>query len=128
MFEGTRIWLGLAALNGLMGVAAGAFGAHGVKDAAAKELLRTGAEYQLIHAVAALACFGLLRMAIGPANWAGWLFGIGGLVFGGSLYVLALTGVRVLGAITPIGGLCMIVGWAMLLWGVFANAATSGTP
>ena len=126
MFEGTRIWLGLAALNGLMGVAAGAFGAHAAKDAAAKELLRTGAQYQLIHAVAALACFGLLRMAIGPANWAGWLFGVGGLLFGGSLYVLALTGVRVLGAITPIGGLCLMIGWAMLLWGVFANAATSG--
>ena len=78
MFEGTRFWLGLAALNGLMGVAAGAFGAHAAKDAAAKELLRTGAQYQLIHAVAALACFGLLRLAIGPANWAGWLFGIGG--------------------------------------------------
>jgi len=128
MFEGTRIWLGLAALNGLMGVAAGAFGAHAAKDAAAKELLRTGAQYQLIHAVAALACFGLLRLAIGPANWAGWLFGVGGLVFAGSLYLLALTGVRVLGAITPLGGLALMAGWAALLWGIFLSAAVSGPP
>ena len=126
MLEGTRIWLGLAALNGLMGVAAGAFGAHAAPDAAAKELLRTGAQYQLIHAVAALACFGLLRLAIGPASWAGWLFGIGGLVFAGSLYLLALTGVRMLGAITPLGGLALIAGWAVLMWGLFVSASPQG--
>ena len=128
MLEGTRIWLALAALNGLMGVAAGAFGAHAVNQAAAKELLRTGAQYQLIHAVAALACYGLLRLAIGPANWAGWLFGVGGLVFAGSLYLLAITGVRALGAITPLGGLALMTGWAALLWGIFLSAAVSGPP
>src|SRR5215475_4723094 len=98
MEAGVRFWLALAALDGLMAVAAGAFGAHGVSDPQAKDLLRTGAQYQLVHAVAALACFGLLRFAEGPAGWAAWLFGIGGLVFGGSLYLLALTGVKVLGA------------------------------
>jgi uncharacterized membrane protein YgdD (TMEM256/DUF423 family) len=125
MLAGMRIWLALAALNGLMGVAAGAFGAHAVSDPQAKEWLRTGAQYQLIHAAAGLACYGLLKLALGPASWAGWLFGVGGLVFGGSLYLMAMTGVRILGAVTPIGGLCMIVGWAMLLWGVFASAATA---
>jgi uncharacterized membrane protein YgdD (TMEM256/DUF423 family) len=125
MLGGMRIWLALAALNGLIGVAAGAFGAHAVSDVQAKEWLRTGAQYQLIHAVAGLACYGLLRLALGPANWAGWLFGVGGLVFGASLYLMAMTGVRVLGAVTPIGGLLMIAGWVMLLWGVFVSAATA---
>lgn len=120
--SGVRVWLALAALNGLMGVVAGAFGAHGVADPQAKEWLRTGAQYQLVHAVAALACFGLLRLALGPAGWAAWLFGLGGLVFGGSLYLMALTGARVLGAVTPVGGLLMILGWAVLIWGAFAGA------
>jgi uncharacterized membrane protein YgdD (TMEM256/DUF423 family) len=113
--------LALAALNGLMAVAAGAFGAHGVADPQAKELLRTGAQYQLVHAVAALACYGLLRLAIVPAGWAGWLFGLGGLVFGGSLYLLALTGQRMLGAVTPIGGVLMLAGWAVLIWAALAR-------
>ena len=121
MGSDVRIWLALAALDGLMAVAAGAFGAHGMADPQAKELLRTGAQYQLVHAVAALACYGLLRFEIGPAGWAGWLFGLGGLVFGGSLYLLALTGVKVLGAITPIGGLMMLAGWAVLIWGALAR-------
>ena len=125
MLGGMRIWLALAALNGLMGVAAGAFGAHAISDPQAKEWLRTGAQYQLVHAVAGLACYGLLKLALGPASWAGWLFGVGGLVFAGSLYVMAMTGIRVLGAVTPIGGLFMIAGWVMLLWGVFVSAATA---
>lgn len=125
MFGGLRIWLALAALNGLMGVAAGAFGAHAVSDPQAKEWLRTGAQYQLIHAVAALACYGLLRIAVGPAGWAGWLFGLGGLVFGLSLYVMALTGVRALGAVTPIGGVLLIAGWLALLYGALVGAMAS---
>jgi len=128
MLADIRIWLGLAALNGLMGVAAGAFGAHAISDVQAKEWLRTGAQYQLIHAVAALACYGLLRLATGPASLAGWLFGVGGLVFAGSLYLMALTGVRVLGAVTPIGGFALIAGWAVLLWGVFVSASVAAPP
>ena len=123
-----RIWLALAALNGLMAVAAGAFGAHGVSDPQVKDWLRTGAQYQLVHAVAGLACYGLLRIAAGPAAWAGWLFGLGGLLFGASLYALALTGARALGAGTPIGGVLMIAGWAVLVWGVLAGAAATGPP
>jgi uncharacterized membrane protein YgdD (TMEM256/DUF423 family) len=123
MYAGVRIWLALAALNGLMGVAGGAFGAHAVADAQAKEWLRTGAQYQLVHAVAGLACYGLLRLSIGPASWAGWLFGFGALIFGGSLYLMALTGVRVLGAVTPIGGVLLLAGWAVLIWAVLAGLA-----
>jgi uncharacterized membrane protein YgdD (TMEM256/DUF423 family) len=119
--ETTRIWLLLAGINGLMAVAAGAFGAHGATDPQVKEWLRTGAQYQLVHAVAGLACFGLMRMAVVPAGIAGWLFGLGGLVFGASLYLMALTGMRVLGAVTPIGGLLLIAGWIAVIWAVIAG-------
>jgi len=122
----TRIWLLLAGLNGLMAVAAGAFGAHGASDPQVRDWLRTGAQYQLVHAVAGLACFGFMRMAIVPAGWAGWLFGLGGLVFGASLYLMALTGVRLLGAVTPIGGLLMILGWVAVIWGVVAGSVAAG--
>ena len=121
MESSVRFWLALAAFDGLMAVAAGAFGAHGVADPQVKDLLRTGAQYQLVHAAAALACYGLLRFEIGPAGWAGWLFSLGGLIFGGSLYLLALTGVKVLGAVTPIGGLLLLAGWAVLIWGALAR-------
>lgn len=122
MLGAMRIWLALAALNGLMAVAAGAFGAHAAGDPQVKEWLRTGAQYQLLHAVAALACYGLLRAAVGPAIWAGRLFTIGALIFGGSLYIMAMTGVRAMGAITPIGGLLLMLGWAVLIYGAFAGA------
>ena len=112
-----RLWLALAALNGLMAVCAGALGAHGVADPQVKGWLQTGAQYQLVHAAAALACFSLLRVIARQAAIAGWLFGMGGLVFGGSLYLLALTGVKLWGAVTPIGGVLMIVGWTVLIWG-----------
>ena len=125
MIETARWWLALAAVNGLMGVAAGAFGAHGVSDPVVKDWLRTGAQYQIAHAVAGLACFSLLRAEVGPAGWAGWLFGLGGLVFGGSLYLMALTGVRVLGAVTPIGGVLLILGWAALIWGAVAGMTSA---
>ncbi len=124
MLAAARLWLALAALNGLMGVAAGAFGAHAAKDAMAKELLRTGAQYQLIHAAAALACFALMRTIVGPANAAGWLFGAGGLLFGGSLYALALTGTRALGAITPVGGVLLLAGWGVLIYGALVGYTT----
>ncbi len=128
MVETARWWLALAAVNGLMAVAAGAFGAHGVSDPQVKEWLRTGAQYQLAHAVAGLVCFALLRVEIEPASWAGWLFGLGGLIFGGSLYLMALTGLRVLGAVTPVGGLLLMLGWAALIWGAVAGIAVSSAP
>ena len=99
----------LAALSGAVAVAAGAFGAHGVTGKAA-EWLRTGGEYQLVHAVAALVA---ARMgASGP----GWCFVAGAAVFAGSLYVMALGAPRWLGAVTPIGGVLLIVGWLWLAW------------
>jgi uncharacterized membrane protein YgdD (TMEM256/DUF423 family) len=99
----------LAALSGAVAVGAGAFGAHGASGAAA-EWLKTGAQYQLIHAVAALVA---LRMeARGP----GWLFVAGAAVFGGTLYLMALGLPRWLGAVTPIGGALLIAAWLWLAW------------
>jgi uncharacterized membrane protein YgdD (TMEM256/DUF423 family) len=121
----TRIWLLLAGLNGLLAVGFGAFAAHGVSDPQVKEWLRTGAQYQLVHAAAGLACFALLRFAIGPAGAAGWLFGLGALVFGGSLYALAFTGVRTFGALAPIGGLLLILGWVAVIWAVLSNTVAA---
>jgi uncharacterized membrane protein YgdD (TMEM256/DUF423 family) len=98
-----------AALSGAIAVAAGAFGAHGASGAAV-EWLKTGAQYQLIHVVAALAA---LRMeARGPA----WLFVGGAGIFAVTLYAMALGAPRWLGAITPIGGVLLIAGWLWLAW------------
>ena len=115
-----RVWLALAGLNGFMAVAAGAFGAHGVRNPELKALLHTGSQYQAVHAAAALACVALLPVIARPATWAGWLFGLGAMVFGGSLYLLAFTGVRLWGAVTPIGGLLLLAGWAAVIWGALA--------
>jgi uncharacterized membrane protein YgdD (TMEM256/DUF423 family) len=104
-------WLAiLAALSGAIAVGAGAFGAHGVSSGEAAEWLRTGGQYQLIHAVAALVA---ARMgAKGP----GWLFVAGGAIFAVTLYAMALGGPRWLGAVTPIGGTALIAGWLWLAW------------
>ena len=99
----------LAALSGAIAVGAGAFGAHGAEGKAA-EWLRTGGEYQLIHAVAALLA--LEMQARGP----GWCFVVGAAVFAGTLYLMALGAPRWLGAVTPIGGTLLIVGWLWLAW------------
>ncbi|MBN2971530.1 DUF423 domain-containing protein [Roseomonas aeriglobus] len=102
----------LAALSGALAVAAGAFGAHGAADAKAAEWLRTGGQYQLIHAVAALVA---LRLdAKGPAA----LFVAGGAIFAVTLYAMALGAPRWLGAVTPIGGALLIAGWLWLAWQV----------
>lgn len=114
MERATRTWAGLAALNGFMAVGAGAFGAHAASDVHVGELLRTGAQYQLTHAVAALACLALAP-TLSAVRISGWLFGAGGLLFAGSLYLLAATGARLFGAVTPIGGLLLLAGWAVLL-------------
>lgn len=110
-------WM-LGCLFGLMAVAAGAFGAHALRARLTPDLLtvwETAARYQMYHALA------LLAVAMAAGRWpgggwsgAGWMFVAGTVVFSGSLYVLALSGVRWLGAITPIGGVCFLVGWVML--------------
>lgn len=107
-----------AAVAGFTGVAAGAFGAHVLGprlDAEMLEVFRTAVLYHLIHAVALLAVALLAARAPATATTAaGWLFVAGIVVFSGSLYALALSGVKWLGAITPLGGLCFLGGWLAL--------------
>lgn len=108
----------LAGLFGFLGVGFGAFGAHALKARLSPELLavyRTAVEYQFWHTLALLAVGLLALMRPGPLLGAsGWCFALGILIFSGSLYALALSGVRVLGAITPLGGLLFLAGWALL--------------
>ncbi len=114
-----RALVGAGALLGFLGVGAGAFGAHAIRQRVTPELLdnwKTAADYQLWHALATIAS-GLVavRWASGAAAAAGWCFVAGVVVFSGSLYALALTGRRKLGAITPFGGVLFLVGWGFLV-------------
>ena len=109
------------ALSAFVAVAAGAFGAHALRSRLAPDLLavfETGARYQMYHALALLAvAWAATRWPGAPIRTAGWLFIGGTLLFSGSLYLLALTGVRWLGAVTPLGGLLFLAGWAALAVG-----------
>jgi uncharacterized membrane protein YgdD (TMEM256/DUF423 family) len=99
-----------AAAVGFLGVAFGAFGAHGLTDPAAKGWMQTGAQYNLAHALAALLAACLPR----PAPGAAMAFIAGTLLFSGSLYAMALGGPRLLGAVTPLGGVGFLTGWVLL--------------
>jgi uncharacterized membrane protein YgdD (TMEM256/DUF423 family) len=114
-----RLFFGLGALSGAMAVALGAFGAHGLRTRLPVDLLatfETGVRYQMYHALA------LLVVAWAVTRWAGsslpaaagWLFVAGTVLFSFSLYLLALTGQRWLGAITPLGGVAFVAGWVCL--------------
>jgi uncharacterized membrane protein YgdD (TMEM256/DUF423 family) len=111
-------WFVIGAIVGASGVVLGAFGAHGLKARVAPEMLEiweTAARYQILHALALLATAWASERWPGSATTtAGWLFLAGILIFSGSLYALVLSGVRVLGAVTPLGGLCLIAGWLAL--------------
>lgn len=113
------LFLLLSALFGFTAVALGAFAAHGLKARLAVESLavfQTGVQYQMYHALALLALAGLSQWLGGGAlfKWTGGLWALGVLLFSGSLYILALGGPRWLGPITPLGGLCLLLGWACL--------------
>ena len=114
----TNLWLFLSGIFGFLGVSTGAFGAHALKNRLPEDLLaifETGSRYCLIHAVALLAT-ALYFQHTGSAwaNRSGWCFSIGITIFSGSLWTLALTDTRWLGAITPIGGVFMLLGWLFL--------------
>lgn len=117
-----RIFFVLGSILAGSAVAAGAFGAHGLQDRVEPRLLEvfaTAARYQMFHALA------LLAAAWATTHWpnarlelGGWLLAAGTLVFSGSLYLMVGTGARWLGAVTPVGGVLMIAGWAVLAWRV----------
>jgi uncharacterized membrane protein YgdD (TMEM256/DUF423 family) len=116
----TPLFVLIAALSGFVAVGLGAFAAHGLKVRLSVEALstfQTGVQYQMYHALALLAVAILFRVL--GHSWAllasGWLFVAGILLFSGSLYALALGGPRWLGPITPLGGLCFLLGWLALL-------------
>ena len=113
-----RLFFGLGALSAFVSVAAGAFGAHALRtrlDPAALAVFETGARYQMYHALGLLAVAWAVSRWPGPwAGRAGWLFLGGTLLFSGSLYALALSGIRWLGAITPLGGVAFLLGWICL--------------
>jgi len=114
-----------AALTGLAAVAFGAFAAHGLSDPWAKDIVRTGAQYGLAHALAVYAALYWADRGGAPARIAGWLFLVGAAIFSGSLYLLALSGARWMGAITPLGGLAMMAGWLLLAWSALRSPAPS---
>ncbi|HWP23649.1 MAG TPA: DUF423 domain-containing protein [Candidatus Binatia bacterium] len=115
-----RFFFAAGSLLALLAVALGAFAAHALKLRLSQDMLNifeTAARYQMYHAL------GLLAVAWASARWpesgaplAGWSFIFGIIVFSGSLYLLALTGIRWLGAITPVGGVAFLIGWAILIW------------
>jgi len=116
--------IALGALNAAVAVAAGAFAAHGLRDrldARALAVFETGARYQMYHAVAIvlagiIATCGVPSGTARGAQTAGWIFQAGIVLFSGSLYALAVTGSKGLGAITPLGGLAFLAGWLWLAW------------
>jgi len=112
------LWLAIAAINGGLAVASGAFAAHGLQgriDVQALQTFETGARYHMYHALAiGLAALAMRDAAAGAAVSAAGFFLAGILLFSGSLYLLALTGVRLFGAITPFGGVCFLIGWGLL--------------
>ena len=122
-----RLWICAAAANGLLAVALGAFAAHGLRATAGPERLswvEVGADYGMAHGLALLGVALLVGRAPAPARslrFAGWGFLAGTVLFSGALYVMGMTGWRALGAVTPVGGVLLLGGWAALFvygWGL----------
>jgi uncharacterized membrane protein YgdD (TMEM256/DUF423 family) len=116
---GTHFFL-LGAISAGLGVALGAFGAHALRSRLTPDMLavfETGVRYQMYHALALLIVGTAMARVAMPASvmLAGWLFVVGTLLFSGSLYVLAVTGTRWWGAVTPIGGVAFLAGWLLLI-------------
>lgn len=127
-----RILIMVSALLLALGVAFGAFGAHALRlrlDPAMLTVWQTAVQYHLVHAIGMLV-IGAVALHW-PGNsaglaWSGWLLCGGVVLFSGSLYLLALTGFRWLGAVTPVGGLAFIAGWLVLAWVAFRFTARAG--
>lgn len=115
-----RLFFALGSASAFLGVAAGGFGAHGLRNRLSPDMLEvweTAVRYHLVHALALLAAaWAASRWPSATATVAGWAFVFGTLLFSGSLYILSVSGTRWLGAVTPVGGLAFLVGWACLIW------------
>ena len=119
-----RTWMTLAAIGGFVAVAMGAFAAHGVSDPRAAELLKTGAGYGFMHCMATFACATFMQIGARGARHAPAFFLSGVLLFSGSLYALAAGAPRWLGAVTPIGGTLLLIGWVVLGWSLARGEST----
>ncbi len=113
-----RVFVILGSINMLIAVALGAFGAHIVRDLISGHyytIYQTGVDYHMFHSLGILLV-GIIALKIPgkQINWSGWLLFIGIVIFSGSLYVLSLTGISIIGAITPIGGVSFLIGWLLL--------------
>ena len=114
-----KLFLAIGSLSALLGVALGAFGAHGLKSRVHPDMLvvwQTGVQYHLVHALG-LLLIGILCHLLPHATLlrpAGWMLLAGTLFFSGSLYLMVLTGIRALGMITPLGGIAFLMGWLLL--------------
>lgn len=118
-----RFFFTVGSLMALLAVALGAFAAHGLKTRLSPDMLtifEVGVRYQMYHAL------GLIAVAWASSRWpqssaglAGWSFILGIVIFSGSLYLLSVTGIRWLGAITPVGGVAFLIGWLLLAWTVW---------
>ena len=109
-----RDWLTLAAINGFSAIAMGAFAAHAVNDPKAAEWIRTGAQYAFWHTMATFASAALMGMGAPRARFAPAFFLTGSVIFAGTLYAMAFGAPRWLGAVTPVGGVLFLIGWAWL--------------
>jgi len=121
-----KLFLIIASISGFLAVAIGAFGAHGLKQKISVDLMaayQTGVQYHFYHTLALLAVGILLQQF--PQSMAfkvsGWMLLLGMVVFSGSLYVLAITGSRWIGAMTPIGGVAFLVAWLALATGIYQS-------
>lgn len=115
-----KLFIIIGAINAFLSVALGAFGAHGLEGKVEPKYLetwQTGVQYQMFHAVGILIIGVLLGniSANSLLTWSGWLMLIGIILFSGSLYVLTLTKISILGAITPLGGVSFLVAWVLLI-------------
>lgn len=118
-----KLFIILGAIHGFLAVALGAFGAHGLEGKIPEKYLKTwekAVTYQMFHTGGLLA-IGLLAFQISSSflTWAGWLMFAGIMIFSGSLYILSVTQIKVLGAITPIGGVSFLVAWVLLIMAVW---------
>ena len=113
-----KVFIILGALNAMMAVGTGAFGAHGLEGKLSDKYMsiwEKATTYQMYHGLGLLVIVLISGTTSINVNWAGWLLFFGIVFFSGSLYFLALTQVRILGAITPIGGVLFIIGWLVLV-------------
>ena len=123
------VFIVLGSLFAFLSVAAGAFGAHALKSILDPGMLivyETAAKYQMYHALALfVVAWQMTRLPTSSVSLAGWLFCLGIILFSGSLYIVAGTGLKGFGAVTPLGGVAFLTGWAILGWTAWRQKAAS---